>query len=98
MPLLAGSAPAVPVTPGGNPPPVATGGDVGTLQATWTDPDGEVYQLTDISPELGWFTTQGPSGWWATPIELVTDPLPRGGEQVRYIRVNPRTIIWPLHV
>lgn len=98
MPLLAGTAPVVPVTPGGGTVPPVFIEDVGTLQATWTDPDGEVYQLTDISPDLGWFTTQGPSGWGANPIELVTDPLPRGGEQVRYIRVQPRNIVWPLHI
>lgn len=68
------------------------------MRATWTDPYGNVIELTDISPELGWFTTQGPGGWGAAPIELVTDPLARGGEQVRYIRVNPRQITWPLHI
>lgn len=72
--------------------------DVGTMLATWTDPAGTVWNLTDISPDLGWFTTQGPGGWGATPIELVTDPIARGGEQLRYIRVHPRTITWPLHV
>lgn len=72
--------------------------DVGTMLATWTDPLGQEWQLTDISPELGWFTTQGPGGWGAVPIEMVTDPIARGGEQVRFIRVQPRTITWPLHI
>lgn len=77
--------------------PVATE-DVGTMTATWTDPNGQVWDLTDISPDLGWFTLNGPSGWGANPIELVTDPLARGGEQVRTVRVQPRTIQWPLHI
>jgi hypothetical protein len=77
--------------------PVATE-DVGTMTATWTDPSGLVWNLTDISPDLGWFTMSGPAGWGANPIELVTDPLARGGEQVRTVRVSPRTISWPLHI
>lgn len=72
--------------------------DVGTMLATWTDPTGEVWNLSDLSPDLGWFTTQGPGGWGAVPIEIVTDPIARGGESVRYIRVQPRTITWPLHI
>lgn len=95
MPLLAGSEVVV-ITPD-TPQPVWRE-DVGTMRATWTSPDGQVIELTNISPELGWFTTQGPSGWGANPIELVTDPLPRGGEQVRYIRVGSRTVTWPLHI
>lgn len=93
MPLL--FAPAV-VEPD-SPVPVSFE-DVGTMRATWTDPTGTDWDLSDISPELGWFTTTGPGGWGAAPIELVTDPIARGGEQVRYIRVGPRTITWPLHV
>lgn len=85
------------ITTPDSPPPIAFE-DVGTMRATWTDPDGQVWQLTDISPELGWFTRPGPGGWGANPIELVTDPIAAGGEQVRYIRVQPRTITWPLHI
>ncbi len=81
-----------------DPPPPVAYEDVGTMSATWTDPDGTVHQLTNISPELGHFTTNGPGGWGAAPIELVSDPIARGGEQMRYIRVQPRTITWPLHI
>lgn len=72
--------------------------DVGTMAATWTDPEGTEWALTDTSPELGWFTTSGPAGWAATQYEIVTDPLPRGGEDVRFVRAKPARIIWPLHI
>jgi hypothetical protein len=72
--------------------------DVGTITATWKDPDGTVWPLSDTSPDVGWFTTQGPAGWNATSYEIVTDPLPRGGEQVRFIRAKPAVITWPIHV
>lgn len=72
--------------------------DVGTITATWTDPTGTVWPLSDTSDDVGWFTTPGPAGWNATTYEIVTDPLPRGGEQVRFIRSKPGTITWPIYV
>lgn len=72
--------------------------DVGTITATWTDPTGVVWPLSDTSDDVGWFTTPGPAGWHATTYEIVTDPLPRGGEQVRFIRAKPGLITWPLYV
>jgi hypothetical protein len=72
--------------------------DVGTITATWTDPTGVEWPLSDTSEDLGWFTTQGPAGWDATEYEIVTDPLPRGGEQVRFIRSKPGQIVWPIYV
>lgn len=72
--------------------------DVGTMVATWTDPEGVEWELSNTSPDLGWFTTSGPAGWGATQYEIVTDPLPRGGEDVRFIRAQPARIIWPLHI
>lgn len=71
---------------------------VGTITATWTDPTGVVWALSDTSPDLGWFTPPGPAGWNATTYEIVTDALPRGGEQVRFVRAKPARIIWPLYV
>ncbi|MGK5677526.1 phage distal tail protein [Actinoplanes sp. URMC 104] len=70
--------------------------DLGTMSATWIDPDGIEWPLSN--DELGWFTMSGPAGWGATPIEIVVDPLPRGGEQVRYIRQRPRRLQWPLYI
>ncbi|MEU4218119.1 hypothetical protein [Actinoplanes sp. NPDC026623] len=72
--------------------------DIGTIDATWTDPDGQVWQLSNTDDELGYFTTDQIAGWGATPIELVTDPLSRGGEEVRFVRAQPRRITWPLHI
>ncbi len=72
--------------------------DVGTMQATWTDPTGTVWQLTDISPEVGWFTMPGPAGWDSAPYEIVSDPHPRGGDVVRAIRQQPAVLQWPLHI
>ena len=72
--------------------------DVGTIDATWTDPDGQVWQLSNTSDEVGYFTTAGIAGWGANPIEIITDPLARGGEEVRSIRAHPRRITWPLHI
>lgn len=72
--------------------------DVGTMYATWTDPLGTVWPLTDIAPERGFFTTFGVAGWGAAPYEIVTDPMARGGESVRHIRAQPARLTWPLHV
>lgn len=72
--------------------------DVGTITATWTDPTGTVWELSNNSPDLGWFTPPGPSGWGATTYEIVTDPLPRGGEEVRFVRAKPGHIVWPVYV
>jgi hypothetical protein len=72
--------------------------DVGTIDATWTDPDGQVWQLSNTDDTLGYFTTDQIAGWGATPVEIVTDPLARGGEEVRFIRAQPRRITWPLHI
>lgn len=72
--------------------------DVGTITATWTDPTGEVWPLSDTSDDIGWFTPPGPAGWNATSYEIVTDPLPRGGEQIRYIRSKPGVLTWPIYV
>lgn len=72
--------------------------DVGNITATWTDPAGTIWPLTDTSPDLGWFTTSGPTGWYATSYEIITDPLPRGGENVRFIRSQPARLVWPIYV
>lgn len=93
MPLLVGANVVAPDAP----QPVWTE-DVGTMVASWTSPDGEVFPLSNTSPDLGWFTTAGPGGWGASPVTLVTDPIATGGEQVRFIRQEARRITWPLHV
>jgi hypothetical protein len=72
--------------------------DVGNMYATFTDPDGTMWELSDTSPTLGWFTTFGIAGWGARPYEFTLDPLPRGGDSVRFIRAEPARLIWPVHI
>lgn len=71
---------------------------VGSMYATWTDPDGDEWLLSEPGDESGWFTTSGPAGWGAPPYELVTDPLARGGVNLRFVRAEPARITWPLHI
>jgi hypothetical protein len=70
----------------------------GTIRATWTDPRGTQWQLSDDGEDSSWFTTFGISGWGARPYEIVVDPLPRGGDTVRFIRANSARITWPLYI
>lgn len=72
--------------------------DVGTMRATWTDPTGVDWPLSDLRPTRGWFTSDGIAGWGAQPYEIVTDPMSRGGESVRFIRPQPARLTWPLHI
>ncbi len=71
---------------------------MGSIWATWTDPLGTVWPLSDLTPERGYFTTPSIAGWGATTYELITDPMARGGESVRYVRAQPARLTWPLHV
>ena len=70
---------------------------VGSMYATWTDPDGTEWELSNPQ-DFGYFTTSGPAGWGAPPYEIVTDPLSRGGVNVRFVRAEPARINWPLHI
>lgn len=72
--------------------------DYGTIRATWIDPYGVELELSNTAWDSPVFTTDGPAGWGAPPVEIVTDPLPRGGDQVRFIRNEPRRIQWPLYI
>lgn len=71
---------------------------MGDMYATFTDPTGVVYELTDTSDSRGYFTRRGPAGWGARPYKIVSDPRQRGGDEVRFIRAEPVRLIWPLHV
>jgi hypothetical protein len=86
-------------TPPGEPgtqPPVELPG-IGQAAATYYDPSGGVWPLTD--PQRGWFTlADGVSGLGAAPVEFTTDPHPRGGARIRHVQPQPRDIVWPLHV
>ncbi len=71
---------------------------VGTMYATWTDPDGAVTELSNVGNDSGWFTPNGPGGWGAPAYELVTDPLSRGGVSLRFVRAQAARITWPLWI
>ncbi|OZV74765.1 hypothetical protein CA850_29755 [Micromonospora echinospora] len=64
--------------------------------ATYIAPDGSVWPLS--SPELGWATTDEVTGLGPAPVELVTDPHPRGGDRIRHVYPTARVITWPLLV
>ncbi|WP_199729094.1 phage tail domain-containing protein [Micromonospora sp. M71_S20] len=59
-------------------------------------PDGSVWPLS--SPELGWATLDDVTGLGPAPVDLVTDPHPRGGERVRHVQPLARVVTWPLAV
>lgn len=104
MPLLAGSSlPPPPDTTPDPGVPNVTGTllyieDVGTMSAQWTAPDGTVWPLTDVSEETGWFTPDAIEGWDARPYEYTLDPLPRGGDDIRFIRAQSGHVAWPLYI
>ncbi len=95
MPLYAGPPATPPVLPD---VVVAWREDVGKPVSTWLDPEGVEWPLSDNSPDRGYFTTRAVAGWGATQYELVTDPQPRGGETIRFIRSQPARLTWPLHI
>lgn len=79
------------------------GASPGTMYATFTPPVGDEIVLTDTMSvaqenERGYFTTRDITGWGARPYEIVVDPMPRGGDAVRYIRAQSARITWPLHI
>jgi len=87
MPILAGVRPA---------PPAPLPG-VGFASATYIDPTGEAWPLTNL--DIGWFTlSEGVSGLDVAPYELTKDAHPRGGSRLRHAQPVERTIIWPLYV
>lgn len=71
---------------------------VGSMYATWTDPDNNAFELSNRNDDSGWFTLDGPGGWGAPVFELVTDPLARGGVNLRFVRAQPARITWPLYI
>jgi hypothetical protein len=96
MPLITAPVITPPDTGGGGGTPVPLP-EIGFATATYTDPAGTVWQLTDET--AGWFTlADGVSGLGATPYELTSDPHPRGGARLRYVQPQPRAIVWPLYV
>ncbi|WP_405911371.1 phage tail family protein [Streptomyces longwoodensis] len=96
MPLITAPVVAPPDTGGGAGTPVPLP-EIGYATATYIDPTGTVWPLTD--EPLGWFTlADGVSGLGAATYELTTDAHPRGGARLRYAQPQPRAIVWPLYV
>ncbi|MFD5468905.1 phage tail protein [Streptomyces sp. NPDC127105] len=101
MPLI--TAPVITPPDTGGPGDGSGGGvpiflpEIGFATATYTDPSGRVWPLTD--DQAGWFTlAEGVSGLDAAEYEFTTDAQPRGGARLRHAQPQPRTIIWPLYV
>ncbi|MFI1467650.1 phage tail protein [Streptomyces wuyuanensis] len=96
MPLITAPVVTPPDTGGGGSTPVPLP-EVGFAVASYTDPTGTVWPLTD--EDAGWFTlADGVSGLGATPYELTSDAHPRGGARLRYAYAQARAIVWPLYV
>lgn len=72
--------------------------EVGRPSFSYIDPTGVEWPLSDIGPDRGFFTPREVSGWGARPFEYSLDPVPRGGDAVRYIRAQSARITWPLHI
>lgn len=66
------------------------------LAATWTAPDGSIYQLTDRS--VGYWTLANAVAFGAAPLTLTADANPRGGSTMRHVQPESRQIIWPMHI
>ncbi|MGW0599966.1 phage tail protein [Streptomyces sp. NPDC002776] len=92
MPLI--TAPVV--TPVPETPPVELP-EIGYASVTYIDPAGTRWPMTDITGD--WYTlAEGVSGLGAAPYKLTSDAHPRGGERLRHVQPQARTIVWPLLV
>ncbi|MFM9637597.1 phage tail family protein [Streptomyces turgidiscabies] len=97
MPLITAPIITPPNTGGGGTATPIELPEIGYAVATYTDPAGTVWPLTD--EEGGWFTlADGVSGLGATQYALTSDAHPRGGSRLRYAHPQPRAIVWPLYV
>jgi Phage tail protein. len=62
----------------------------------WYPPDGS--EPIPLNPDgTAWLSLDSWSGvTGAAPVQVVTDPHPRGGARVRHVQPQPRMIVWPL--
>ncbi|MFE6282428.1 phage tail protein [Streptomyces sp. NPDC057877] len=96
MPLITAPVTTPPDTGGGGGTPVPLP-EIGFATATYTDPTGTVWPLTDDA--AGWFLlADGVTGLGAAPYALTTDAQPRGGAKLRHAQPQPRAIVLPLYV
>jgi hypothetical protein len=63
---------------------------------SWIAPDGTVHDLNP--PGSNMFTLDAVSGLGIAPVDIVTDPDPKGGTQVRYVQPRSRNITWPIRL
>ncbi|MEV8245040.1 phage tail protein [Streptomyces rochei] len=94
MPII--TAPAVTPEQPPAPPPIDLP-EVGYASVTYVDPTGQRWPMTDLS--ANWYTlAEGVSGLGAAPYKLTSDQHPRGGERLRHVQAQARTIVWPILV
>lgn len=93
MPLIAAAV----VTPTDPETPPVDLPEIGYASITYVDPAGTRWPMTDLAAD--WYTlAEGVSGLGAAPYTLTSDPHPRGGERLRHVQPQARTIVWPVLV
>ncbi|REE62118.1 hypothetical protein BX257_4731 [Streptomyces sp. 3212.3] len=89
MPIITTAAPVT--------PPAIEIPEVGYAAITYVDPTGRRWPMTDLAGD--WYTlAEGVSGLGAAPYVLTSDQHPRGGERLRHVQPQARTIVWPVLV
>lgn len=63
---------------------------------TWIAPDGTTRDLNPPGSEM--LTLDAVSGLGIAPVDIVTDPDPKGGSQPRFIQARSRNITWPIRL
>ncbi|MYS48236.1 phage tail protein [Streptomyces sp. SID5998] len=93
MPLITAPVTTPPVEV---PPPIEIP-EIGFASVTYIDPTGTRWPMTDLTAD--WYTlAEGVSGLGAATYTLTSDPHPRGGERLRHVQPEARTIVWPVLV
>jgi hypothetical protein len=68
-------------------------------QLTWYDPAGTEFPLSLPGWATNrWLASAGVSGLGIAPVSIATDPMPRGGTQVRHVQPQPRIITLPIFI
>lgn len=97
MPLITAPVTTPPEDPGTPSPPPVDLPEIGYASITYIDPTGSRWPMTDLNAD--WYTlAEGVSGLGAAPYVLTSDPHPQGGERLRHVQPQARTIVWPVLV
>lgn len=68
-------------------------------QITWYSPAGSEFALSLPGWTTNrWLAAAGVTGLGIAPVEITTDPMPRGGTQVRHVQPQPRLITLPIFI